>query len=128
MVNVKEITEHWAYDISKNVISKGEIYDTEVINQSIEMILTTMYNERLFNTSFGSTLPGYLFETINEQSGEKLLDDCVKAVSTWEDRVAVISQLATLQIIPDQNAIILNLPYVIKQNGTTSNFVKKINF
>lgn len=127
-VNVKKFSDHYAYDISKNILSKGEIYDTEVLNQSIEMILTTMFNDRLFNTSFGSILPSYLFDFINENSGEKLLDDVIAAIHRWDDRIIVISNSATLQILNDQYAIILTLPYYIKQNGVTSTFKKKINF
>lgn len=127
-VNIKKFSDHYAYDISKNVLSKGEIYDTEVLSQSIEMILTTMFNERLFNTSFGSVLPSYLFDFINENSGEKLLDDIITAIHRWEDRVIVIAGSATLQILNDQNAVILTLPYYVKQNGTNSIFKKKINF
>ena len=127
-VNVKKYSDHYAYDISKNVLSKGEIYDTDVLSQSIEMILTTMFNERLFNTSFGSVLPSYLFDFINESSGEKLLDDIITAIHQWEDRIIVIAGSASLQILNDENAIILMLPYYIKQNGITGTFKKKINF
>lgn len=127
-VNVKKFSDHYAYDISKNILSKGEIYDTDVLSQSIEMILTTMFNDRLFNTSFGSILPSYLFDFINENSGEKLLDDVIAAIHRWDDRIIVISNSATLQILNDQYAIILTLPYYIKQNGNTSIFKKKINF
>jgi len=127
-VNIKKFSDRYAYDISKNVLSKGEIYDTDVLSQSIEMILTTMFNERLFNSQFGSVLPSYLFDFINKNSGEKLLDDIITAIHRWEDRVIVIAGNATLQILNDQNAIILTLPYYVKQNGVTSVFKKKINF
>jgi phage baseplate assembly protein W len=127
-INVKLFSDHYAYDISKNVLSKGEIYDTDVLSQSIEMILTTMFNERLFNSAFGSVLPSYLFDFINENSGEKLLDDIITAIHRWDDRIIVIAGSATLQILNDQYAIILTLPYYIKQNGVTGVFKKKINF
>ena len=127
-VNKKLFSDHYAYDISKNVLSKGEITDTDVLSQSVEMILTTMFNERLFNPSFGCVLPSYLFDFINESSGEKLLDDIITAVHQWEDRIIVIAARASLQILPDQYAIILTLPYYVKQNGVTSVFKKKINF
>lgn len=127
-VNIREFSDHYAYDISKNVLSKGEINDIDVLSQSIEMILTTMFNERLFNPSFGSVLPSYLFDFINENSGEKLLDDVIAAVHQWEDRIIIIGGQASLQILADEYAIILTLPYYIKRNGITSVFKKKINF
>ena len=128
VINKQLFSDHYAYDISKNVLSKGEIHDTDVLSQSIEMILTTMFNERLFNTSFGSVLPSYLFEYINENSGEKLLDDIITVIHKWEDRIIVIGGSSSLQILADQYAIILTLPYYIKRNGITSVFKKKINF
>lgn len=127
-VNAKLYSDHYAYDISKQVLSKGEIYDKDVINQSVEMILTTGFNERVFNLSFGSALPEYLFHFINEDSGELLLDSIIASVQKWEDRIRVTSSAATLQILDDQEAIILTLPYVIKQNGKGGIFKKKINF
>ncbi len=127
-INIKEYKDPFAYDISKNVVSKGEVYDHEVLSQSIELILTTSYNERLFNPTFGSVLPSYLFDFINERTGEKLLDDCIAAVHKWENRIMIISSQARLQILDDQYAIILTLPYIVKQNGTTGIFKKKINF
>ena len=127
-VNKKLFSDNFAYDISKQVLSKGEIYDTDVINQSVELILTTGFNERVFNLSFGSSLPSYIFEFINEDSGELLLDSIIASVQKWEDRIRVTSNAASLQILDDDHAIILTLPYVIKQNGKSGIFKKKINF
>lgn len=127
-INVKEYSESFAYDISKNVLSKGEIHDTDVLSQSIEMILTTMFSERLFNPNFGTPLAGYLFEFIDEGSGEQILDKVIEAIGRWEDRVTVITNSATLTILDDDHSIILDIPYVIKRSGTTSTFKKKILF
>lgn len=128
MVNVKQFSDNWAYDISKNVLSKGEIYNNDVIKQSIELILATMFNERLFNLTFGSSLGSYFFHFINKKSGETLLDSIISAINTWENRVQIISQNANLQILNDQEAIIISLPYIIKQNGVGDTFKKKIQF
>ena len=127
-INVKLYSDPFAYDISKNVISQGEIHDKDVLSQSIEMILCTMFNERLFNPSFGSVLSSYLFDFINETSGEKLLDDIIEAIKRWENRVTIIESQAALQILDDQHAIILTLPYVINQRNTPGVFKKKLNF
>lgn len=128
MLNKKLYSDHYAYDISKNVLSKGEIHDKEVLTQSIEMILTTMFNERLFNPTFGSPLPSYLFDFIDENTGEQLLDTVIASINRWENRVLVLSQQATLEIQDDNHSIILNIPYIIRQNGVTTSFKKKINF
>jgi phage baseplate assembly protein W len=128
MVNPKLYSDHWAYDLSKDLISKGEIYDQDVISQSIEMILTTMFGERLFNPQFGCSLSSYLFETINVNSGEALLDEIISQITKQEDRVMILSQQAALQILNDESAIILTLPYVVKMRNVVDKFKKKINF
>jgi phage baseplate assembly protein W len=128
MVNVKQHSTHWAYDISKDIISKGEIYDVNVINQSIESILSTLPGERLFNPNFGSTLGTYLFEHINEDSGEKILDDIISEIQRFEDRIIIVSQMASIKLYNDESAIILTIPYIIKVRNIASKFEKKINF
>ena len=127
-INVKLYSDPFAYDISKNVISQGEIHDKDVLSQSIEMILCTMFNERLFNPNFGSVLPSYLFDFINEITGEKLLDDIITSIKRWENRITIIESQAALQILDDQHAIILTLPYIINQRNTPGVFKKKLNF
>jgi len=120
--------KHFAYDLSKD-LSKGEIYDYDVINQSIEIILTTMFGERLFNPNFGSILGASLFNTINIQSGEKLLDSIINSINKLEKRATIISNKAKLTILSNQRAIILNLPYVVKNtNSGIQLFTKQINF
>jgi len=127
-INVKEYSSAFAYDISKNVLSKGEIHDTDVLKQSIEMILTTGRGERLFNLNFGSVLPNYLFDFIDENSGEQLLDSVIEAITTREPRVTVLSNNASLEILEDENSIILDIPFVINRTGITTTYKKKIIF
>jgi phage baseplate assembly protein W len=127
-VNIREYSDHYAYDISKNVISKGEIFDKDVLSQSIEMVLCTMFSERLFNPSFGSVLPSYIFDFINKDSGEKLLDDIIDSIKVWENRVKILERDARLQILYDEHAIILTLPYIINQLNIPGIFKKKISF
>lgn len=127
-VNVREFSDKWAYDISKDVISKGEIWNEKAINQSIELILATGFSERLFNPRFGCPLTSYLFESINTISGERLLDDIIAAINLWENRVIVISQMASIRILNDDSSIILTIPYIIKRGNVATKFIKKINF
>lgn len=126
MAELRQFTDNWAYDISLMLKNKAEIYDEDVINQSIEMILGTAYGERFFNPAFGSSLPYKIFETINESSGEQLIDDIVGQLKRWEDRIVILERQIELKINPDENYIILNIPYIIKRTGKSSKFIKKI--
>ena len=120
---------HFAYDLSKD-ISKGEIYDYDVINQSIEIILTTLFKDRLFNPYFGCILGSSPFETINSTSGEKLLDSIISSINRLEKRITILSNLCRIVVLSNQRAIIITLPYVVKNasNQVVQQFNKQINF
>ena len=76
----KQMVDSWAYDISKNVLSKGEIRDVDVINQSIESIIGTLFGERIFNLSFGSDLTLRIFDIQTKKSGEQVLNSITDAI------------------------------------------------
>lgn len=128
MAILKGNRDHFAYDISKNVIKDGELHDSNVINQSIEIIISTAFFERVFNLSFGSSLRNYLFEGMTEQQGEKVLDDIIAAIKRYEDRVVVLESQCRMTLIPDSHSFYLTIPYIIKKNNITSEFDKKIIF
>lgn len=118
----------WAYDIAKNVISTGEVVNEDVINQSIESILSTYFGERFFKPTFGSVMPLQIFENINVTTGEKLIDEIIDSIRTWEDRIEIIEDQVTLKLLRDDNAIILEIPYYIIPTQVTSFFKKKVIF
>ncbi|MDD5651690.1 MAG: GPW/gp25 family protein [Candidatus Nanoarchaeia archaeon] len=123
---IRELSDNWAYDIAKNPISNGEIKDVEVINQSIEMILGIAPGERLFNTSFGLGLQNRIFNIASPEEGESILDQISEAIKTWEDRITLVESQMQIKIEPDNNMIVLIIPYIIKRNKIKSVFQKKI--
>jgi len=122
----KQLSDRWAYDIDKNPIDQGEIWDGDVLNQSIEMILTTNYGERLFNPSFGFGLQRRIFEIISPADAEDFLDEIATAIKTWEDRVTLVESQMRIIANVDSNSIILIIPYIIKRTSVKSVFKKKI--
>jgi len=122
----REYSSWWAYDIAKKVVSKGEVFDKDVIDKSIEMILTTYPTERFFNPSFGSLLLARVFEVITNEDAEALLDDVATAIKRFEDRVILIESKMRIDFSPDDGYVILTIPYVIKRSGLRSKFQKKI--
>jgi phage baseplate assembly protein W len=126
MVNNRLLLSNWAIDVDKNGISNGEIKDIDVINQSIELIITTNFGERLFNLSFGSNLTNKLFENMTPSLADSILNDITAAVKRWEDRITVDeSQMRIIQNNSD-NSIIILIPYSINTSGVSSMFKKKI--
>lgn len=118
--------DYYAYDIHKNVVSKGEAINDEAINVSIENILSTLIGERLFLPFFGSPLPLIVFEQITEDSANSLLYELLSALKRWEDRIDIIEEQVEIDIYTNTNRIDLTLPYVIKRTGIKGTFSKKI--
>lgn len=120
-------TKSWAYDISKDVISTGEVFDVDVIDQSIENIIATMLGERLFFPNFGSNIYGMLFETVNVSNGEKLLDHIIESIKNIEDRITISPNECTLQILPDTNSVNIVLKYKINETNEYTTFERRIS-
>jgi len=118
----------FAYDLSKNVITKGEIYDIDVINQSIENILSTIRGERIFLLPYGSELPVVIFENLNDTNAELLLEKILDAIEVWEDRITVFREETRMNINYNTNSLTLELPYRLNQNNITGTFVRNIKF
>jgi len=123
---LRNISERWAYDIDKNPIDQGEIWDVDAINQSIEMILGTMPGERLFNTPFGYGLQYKIFNIASPSEAEAILDEIVGALARWEDRISVVTNQMRIIADVDRHSVIIIIPYIIKINYIKSVFKKKI--
>lgn len=125
-INIFKYANNWAYDIDKDVSTYGEITDVDVINQSIEMILTTLRGERLFNLTFGSDFKLRIFDSMNEEFLERLIDDTVDAIRKWETRITIIEDKVKLVIRPDNNSAFIFIPYIINERNIKAEFKKKI--
>ena len=123
---IRNISERWAYDIDKNPIDQGEIWDVDCINQSIEMILGTMPGERLFNTPFGYGLQYKIFNIASPAEAESILDEIVEALARWEDRISVVTNQMRIIADVDRHSVIIIIPYIIKRTYIKSVFKKKI--
>ena len=123
---LKSISDKWAYDIAKNPINTGEIWDVNVIDQSIEMILGTLIGERLFNTSFGYGLQYRIFNIASPEEAENILDEVAQAIKKWEDRIVLIESQMKIIADVDQHVVVILIPYMIKRTGIRSIFKKKL--
>jgi phage baseplate assembly protein W len=125
ILNLK--SEYWAYDLSKNIISKGEIFDKDVINQSIELILSTFFGERFFNLSYGSSLPIQIHKTMNNAKGEKLVEEILQAIEIFENRIEIDKENVIFTFSGSTGILEINIPYFIIKQQVTSFFSKKIS-
>ena len=122
------LQDKWAYDISKDVISKGEIYDVDVIKQSIDGIICTLYEERLFNGSIGSAAGTTPFSIITTQSGESFLDSLISSVTSLEPRIMVLNNGCKLVVLSNQSSIIVTILYILRRTNEINTFIKKLVF
>lgn len=125
---MKYFDKNFALDISKNVISQIDVVDQAAINQSIECILMTDQNERVFEPNFGSFLSGIVFESLDEQSAEKLLDKLITLILKFEKRISILSELCSMNISRSSNSLSLKIVYQINSDQTPGVFNKKIVF
>ncbi len=125
---MKYFDKNFALDISKNIISEIDVVDQAAINQSIECILMTDQNERVFEPNFGSFLSGIVFESLDEQSAEKLLDKLITLILKFEKRISILSELCSMNISRSSNSLSLKIVYQINSDQTPGVFNKKIVF
>jgi phage baseplate assembly protein W len=125
-LNIYQYTNKWAYDLSLDMNRDGEINDVDVINQSIELILTTLRGERLFNPSFGSDFQLRIFDNIDNGFLEMLIDDTVNSIKKWETRITILESEVRLMVNPDQNSATITIPYIINGKSIKAEFNKKI--
>lgn len=120
------LNEKWATDISLDPFTDGEIYNEDVINQSIEVILNTLLGKRLFNLTFGSNFVRRLFDSMDSSFSERLIDDTIKAIRRWDNRLNIIESEVSLTIDFDNNKALIVIPYIIPRIGKKAYFKRKI--
>ncbi len=121
-------SDKFAYDLSNDILSKGEIFDYDVINQSIENILSTSFGERLFNPYYGSSLANQLFEGMNNNflNGSSIIKKLIDEISIWENRVTFILNECFFTPDPNNNSVSLQLSYVVNKTQIRNTFKRKI--
>ena len=70
--------EYYDWDAS---FTDKELWGADALNQSIEMVLTTEPQERLFNLDFGSPLFSVIFENANQMG--PVLDHVFDIIEYW---------------------------------------------
>ena len=124
----KLYSNKFAYDLANKILTKGEIFDYDVINQSIENILSVSFGERLFNNFFGSSLGNTLFEGMTNKflNSNAILKRITDEISIWEDRITFKMSECSFTANPDNNEIVLILTYIINKTKIKNTFKRMI--
>ena len=126
MITPKQNSDHFCYDLSDKIISKGECYDTDVINQEISNILGTNYGERVFNLGFGSSLGFKLFEIFDTRSGEELLNLIVEQLYVYlSNQITIDEANIKMDLDKNNNSMAIFIPYSVKNTAKKSYYKKK---
>ena len=82
-----------------------KLFDIESIYQSLDNIIFTQPNQRLFLPEFGVDLMQFLFEPMTDLNAFKLRNEIISAVHKWEPRVEVLRGLSYVQQERDSHEI-----------------------
>lgn len=114
-------------DLSINCLTNPEIFDEDVISQSITSILSTTYGERVRLSPFGSDLPNQVFENL-QFGGEQLVTSVINSLKAWEDRIQIIESEVSFSYNPNANTLRIIIPYVILNSGNFVVYDKMVSF
>ena len=119
--------DKYALDIARKVISSGEISDIEAINQSIESILMTGFNERVFE-SYGSFVPTLVFNNINESKASGIMEKIISLITKRETRISIVPSMCSITVVRATATMDILLSYIVISSGTVGEFNKRLIF
>lgn len=100
------------------VMAVGE----EDIQQSLKILLSTRFGERVMNPRFGCNLQNFVFEKINTTTITFLRDTIETAILYHEPRI-ILEEVKFADRIGSEGALIFEIIYVVSATNTRSNMV-----
>lgn len=114
----------WSFPVSFSIanyqlnLTEGE----ENINQSIDLVLTTINGERCFEPEFGSNLQEYFFRRMDEALKGEMIEAVKTALLDNEPRITV--KEVDVEFADVQAGLVkIIIQYVINQANTRHNYV-----
>ena len=118
--NFSLVNEYYDWD---SAFHDNEIWGADALNQSIEMVLTTEPQERLFNPTFGTPLFNLLFEnSTNIQSFMPMVYDTIEL---WVP-IKIDRANTNVQVDADAQAISFQIPYTSNNGVIAGIFGRRI--
>ena len=114
------IRSNFAHDLSLNP-TKGEIVDYQAINASIMMIILSNYGEHPFRPRLGSSAQTMPFESFQLGVDYNELGAEIERIET---RIKVLG--VNVEANPDNHSIRLNIPYMVLDDGSISEFDQRL--
>ena len=117
--------QKWAYDLPINCFKAGEVYNSDVINQSIECILMTVIGEVMFDLTYGSSFSLQLFENMTTAGLDNILNLTAAALAKFEPRITVLEADMRIEASLDTHSVTVTIPYIINSVKQIGVFQKK---
>lgn len=118
--NFSLTNEYYDWDSS---FHDNEIWGADSLNQSIEMVLTTEPQERLFNPLFGTPLFNLLFE--NSSNIESVMPYVYDTIEMWVP-IKVDRENTKVQVDPNAQSISFQIPYTSNNGVIAGIFGRRI--
>lgn len=118
------IEKPFAYDLSVNALSKGEVTDYKAINASITMIVLSVRGEHIFRPYIGSSIATSVFENYTPAKNQALLKALTEEIEAVETRIKVLD--ARAYVDPDNHTMTLNIPYMVLETGELAEYNQKL--
>jgi phage baseplate assembly protein W len=94
----------------------------EDIGQSLEILLSTIQGERIFNFEYGCNLRRWLFENMDLSEKTLIADEIRRTVLYFEPRIDVEKIQVEIKD-PLEGILWINLTYCVRQTNSRSNKV-----
>lgn len=78
--------------------NKELVYDTDSINQNIFLIITTPIRSKWFRVRYGSNIPAYLFEPMDDMTSNRIQRE-IKTLLSRNDELRVT--IESVKVIPN---------------------------
>jgi phage baseplate assembly protein W len=111
-------------ELLKSKVIKDSVnsLDYDAIKNSIVSLFTTIPGQKVLNPFFGLNLARYLFEPVNEDVANTILQDVSRGIATYEPRIRVRNINVGFSI--DRQEYVINLTISVPSiNNTAFNLV-----
>jgi phage baseplate assembly protein W len=96
------------------------VKDIDVLNQDIQILLTTIPGERVMRPDYGCNLYKRIWDNIDDVARDGI-DDIVQAIRTFEPRVTLLQVDSTIS--RDEGVVVFTVTYKVIDENTPRNLV-----
>jgi phage baseplate assembly protein W len=101
-------------DLTFTAKPNGEIFikkDAAAVKQAVKNLVLTNYFEKPFQPFYGADVTGLLFELADDETGEEVRENIIRAIETYEPRANIIDVLVNSR--PDFNSLEVTIEFQV---------------